>query len=56
MSYLHYLCLFVHIALCSCVCFVCLRIVSCVPMLLVTLDCSFMIAPLVFSSVYSSQF
>jgi hypothetical protein len=31
MSYLHYLCLFVHIALCICVCFVCLRVVSCVP-------------------------
>jgi hypothetical protein len=61
MSYLHYLCLFVysgvqHILLCVFV-FVLFVFVLCLvyPMLLVSLDCSFVIAPLVFSSIYSSQ-
>jgi hypothetical protein len=60
--YLHYLCLFVysgvqHILLCVFV-FVLFVFVLCLvyPMLLVTLDCPFVTAPLVFSSVYSSQF
>ena len=45
-----------HILLCVFV-FVLFVFVLCLvyPMLLVTLDCSFVIAPLVFSSVYSSQ-
>jgi len=53
MFYLRYLCLFVysgvqHILLCFC--FVGLRLVY--PMLPVSLDCSFLIAPSVFSNVY----
>jgi hypothetical protein len=62
MSFSHYLCLFVHsgvqhILLCVFV-FALFVFVLCLvyPMLLVTLDCSFVIAPLVFSSIYSSQF
>ena len=56
------LCLFVnsgvqHILLCVFV-FVLFVFVLCLvyPMLVVSLDCSFVIAPLVFSSIYSSQF
>ena len=54
MSFLCYLCLFAysgikHILCCACVLFF-LRLVY--PMLPVSLDCPFMIAPLVFSNVY----
>ena len=53
MFYLRYLCLFAnsgdqHI-LCCMFCFVCLRLVC--PILPVSLDCPFLIAPLVFSKV-----
>jgi hypothetical protein len=54
MSYLHYLCLIAHSVvqhILRCVyCFVFLRLVY--PMLLSSLDCPFLIAPLVFSNVY----
>ena len=48
-SVLHILSVFCGVLLC----FVCLRPVSCVPPVLpVSLDCRFLIAPLVFSKVY----
>jgi hypothetical protein len=53
MSYLHYLCLFVYRGvqhILCCVLFVCLRPLY--PMLPASLDCPFLKAPLVFSSVY----
>ena len=53
MSYLRYLCLFVHSGvhlIVLCFCFVFLRLVY--PMFQVSLDCQFVIAPLVFSNVY----
>ena len=54
MSYLRYLCLFVHSGvqhiLCCVFVFYCLRLVY--PMLPVSLDCPFLIAPSVFSNVY----
>ena len=56
MSYLCYLCLLAyrdvqHIIV-LCFCFFCLRLVSCVPMLPVSLDCPFLIAYSVISNVY----
>ena len=62
MSYLRYLCLFTHSGVqhivCSthsvlCVCFVCLRLVC--PMLPVSLNGPFLIAPSVFSNMYLLQ-
>ena len=57
MFYLRYLCLFVYSGvqhILSCVfCFVFIRIVY--PMLSVSLDCPFMIAPSVFSNVFFEQ-
>ena len=53
MSYLRYLCLFVHSGVQNivlCFCFVFLRLVYL--MLPVSLDCSLLIAPSVFSNVY----
>jgi hypothetical protein len=55
MSYLSYLCFFVyrsdqHILCCVFRLFVCLHFVY--PMLPVSMDCPFLIAPLVFSNVY----
>ena len=54
MSYLRYLCLFVHSGvqhiLCCALWFVCHRLVY--PMLPVSLDCPFLIDPSVFSNVY----
>jgi len=55
MSYLPYLCLLAHsgiqhILCCVNFCFVCLGLVH--PMLPVSLDCRFLIAPSVFSKVY----
>jgi len=52
MSYLPYLCLFAYIDVQHILCcvFVFLRLVY--PMLLVSLDCPFLIAPSVFSNVY----
>jgi hypothetical protein len=47
----------VHVAhffsfLCCVFCFVCLRLVSCVPSVASSLDCQLLIVPLVFSNVY----
>jgi hypothetical protein len=55
MSYLCYLCLLAyrdvqHIVLCFC--FICLRLVSCVPVLPVSLDCPVLIAHSVIFKVY----
>ena len=57
MSYLRYLCLFVYsgvhtycVVLCFCFVFLCLVC----PMLPVSLDCPFLIAPSIFSNVYLS--
>ena len=52
MSYLHYLCLFAHRSDQHIICFsfVCLHLVY--PMLTVSMDCPFLIAPSVFSNVY----
>jgi hypothetical protein len=52
MSYLRYLCLLTYIGVQHIVCCVlyCFRLVH--PMLLVSLDCSFLIAPSVFSIFY----
>jgi hypothetical protein len=54
MFYLRYLCLFVYSGvqhiLCCVFCFVFIRIVY--PMLSVSLDCPFLIAPSVFSNVF----
>jgi hypothetical protein len=55
MSYLRYLCLFAHGGvqhILLCFLFVCLRVVC--PMLPVSMDCPFLIAPSVFSNVYLS--
>ena len=57
MSYLRYLCLFVYSGVQHILCsvffgFVCLRLVFVFPMLPVSLDCLFLIAHSVFSSVY----
>ena len=49
MSYLRYLCLFAYSGV-LCVCFIVLRLMN--PMLLVSLDCQFVIAPSVSSYVY----
>jgi hypothetical protein len=54
MSYLRYLCLFPNSGAQHILCFVFLRLVY--PMLQVSLDCPFMIAPLVFSNVYLLDF
>ena len=54
MSYLCYLCLFAHSGVQHILSCVFLRIVN--PMLPVSLDCPFLIAPLVFSSVYLFRF
>ena len=57
MSHLRYLCLLAHSGvqhmLCCVLCFACLRLVY--PMLPVSLDCPFLIAPSVFSNVYLSK-
>jgi hypothetical protein len=55
MSYLPYLCLFAYIDVQHILCcvFVFLRLVY--PMLLVSLDCPFLIAPSVFSNIYLVQ-
>ena len=57
MSYLRYLCLFVYSGVqhiwCCVFCFVFIRIVY--PMLSVSLDCPFLIAPSVFSNVFSNN-
>jgi len=52
MSYLHYLCLFAYsdVQHILCFCFVCLRLVY--PMLPVSLDCLFLIAPSLFLKIY----
>ena len=50
MSYLRYLCLLTYSGVQHILCCVFLCIVY--PMLLVSLDCPFLIAPLVFSNVY----
>ena len=56
-SYLRYLCLLAHSGvqhiLCCVFCFVSLRLVY--PMLLVSLDCPFLMSPSVFSNVYWQQ-
>jgi hypothetical protein len=55
MSYLRYLCLLAHSGeqhIILCLCFVCPRLVF--PVLPFSLDCSFLIAPSVFSNVYLS--
>ena len=52
MSYLRYLCLFLYSGVKHILC--CISVLfssSCVPMLSVSLDCPFFIAPLVFSNV-----
>jgi len=57
MSYLRYLCLFVHSGvhlIVLCFCFVFLRLVY--PMFPVSLNCPFLIAPSVFSNVYLLDF
>ena len=51
MSYLRALCLVVSNTYSVCFCFVCLRLMY--PMLLVSLDCPLLVAPLVFSNVYA---
>jgi len=53
MSYLRYLCLFAHSGVQHILCCVFLRIVY--PMFTVSMDCSFLIAPSVFSHVYVQQ-
>jgi len=50
MSYLRYLCLLAFIGVQHILCCVVLRLVY--PMLLVSLDCPFFIAPSVFSNIY----
>ena len=57
MSYLHYLCLFVHSAdqhILCCV-FVCFFLLLVYPMLSVSLGCPFLITPSVSSNVYSKK-